>query len=94
MKYGEGISNEAIIITIDPDKDKLDWNIKPTVSINNSLDLIVNKLSSYTIQRDSEEWLKELRSIEMKQTKLIDQTLEKFINTFINLSKKNYKKYK
>ena len=76
LKYGEGISNEAIIITIDPDKDKLDWNIKPTVSINNSLDLIVNKLSSYTIQRDSKEWLKELRSIEMKQTKLIDQTLE------------------
>lgn len=26
--------------------------------------------------------------------KFIDQTLEKFINTFINLSKKNYKKYK
>ena len=44
LKYGEGISNEAIIITIDPDKDKLDWNIKPTVSINNSLDLILNKL--------------------------------------------------
>ena len=78
LKYGEGISKEASIITIDPDKKKLDWNIKPSITINNSIDLVISKLSNYVIQRDSNEWLKELRSVEKKQTETIEKALDRY----------------
>lgn len=77
LKYGEGISKDASIITIDPDKDKLDWNIKPTLSINSNLDLVINKLSSYAIKSVSRDWLNELHNAEKRQTELIEEAIEK-----------------
>jgi len=76
LKYGEGISKGASIISIDPDKEKLRWNIKPSIAINSSLDLVVNKLSSYTIKRDSNDWLKDLRDVEVKQNELIEESID------------------
>ena len=75
LKYGEGISKDAKIITIDPDKDKLSWNINPSIAINTSLDSAIVKLSSYKIKEFSNDWLNKLRGIEEKETERIEDTI-------------------
>jgi len=76
LKYGEGIAKDASIISIDPDKEKLYWNIHPSIAINSSLDLVVNKLSSYTMKREINGWIKELQGVEIKKTELIEKSIE------------------
>ena len=75
LKYGEGISKDAKIVAIDPDKEKLSWNITPSIQIHTALDSAIKKLSNYKIKRVPNEWLNKLREIEEKERERIEDAI-------------------